>query len=343
LRVVIHVLNKLLKILVIGGLGLLPASSLWGDVTPTSVWTDFWGSATLYNGYPVPVGSIIDAYDPDGVHCGRDTVTIEGKYGFMPVYGNDSYGDGAEPGETITFYINGRLAETLGPDDPIWVGTEIRPEVNLSASGTVSIEAVEFPENGNALPGDVVRYLITVSNTGDGLDFYTVEATTSHGWIVQSSPDFVYADPGDSVTLYFDVLIPKAIFYPMDDEAVFRVRSGIEPTVFVEGTVTTHVWIPTDAPDDEEDLMPGGFRLYQNYPNPFNPVTTLSFDLPVKSEVELEVYNLLGSKIAGFGLGTLSAGHHTFEYNGESLSSGVYFYRVKAGELSAMKKMVLLK
>ncbi|UCD94741.1 MAG: T9SS type A sorting domain-containing protein [Candidatus Zixiibacteriota bacterium] len=336
-------LNKILKILVIGGLGLLPASSIGGDVIPTSVWTDFWGSATLYNGDPVPVGSIIDAYDPDGVHCGRDTVTMEGKYGFMPVYGNDSYGDGAEPGETITFYVNSRLAQTLGPDDPIWVGTDIRPEVNLSASGAMSIEAIELPTDKDDIPGATVHYEVTVSNTGDGLDFYTVEATTSHGWIVQTAPGFVYAEPNDTVTLYFDVLIPKAIFYPMDDEVAFRVQSGIEPTLFIDGIVTTHVWIPTDAPDDGDGLLPGGFKLYQNYPNPFNPVTTLAFDLPVKAEVELEVFNMLGSVMTRVSLGTLSSGHHTVEYNGISLASGVYFYRIQAGELSAMKKMVLLK
>ena len=340
---VIQVLNKLLKILMVGGLGLLPVSSVGGDVIPTSVWTDFWGSATLYNGEPVPIGSIIDAYDPDGVHCGRDTVTVEGKYGFMPVYGNDPYGDGAEPGETITFYVNSRLALTLGPDDPIWVGTDIRPEVNLSASGSMGLTPIELPGDKDAAPGETVQYEVTVCNTGDGLDFYTVEATTSHGWIVQTPPGFVYAEPNDTVTLYFDVLIPKAIFYDVDDEVSFRVQSGIDPALFVDGTVTTHVRVQTDAPEDGDGLMPGGFKLYQNYPNPFNPVTTLAFDLPSKSEVELEVFNMLGSLMSRVSLGILGSGHHTVEYNGVSLASGVYFYRIKAEGFSAMKKMVLLK
>jgi hypothetical protein len=139
------------------------------------------------------------------------------------------------------------------------------------------------------------------------------------------------------------VLIPKAIFYDVDDEVSFRVQSGIELTLFVDGTVTTHVRVQTDAPEDGEGLMPVGFKLYQNFPNPFNPVTTLAFDLPARAEVELEVFNMLGSLMTRVSLGTLSSGHHTVEYNGVSLASGVYFYRIKAGEFSAMKKMVLLK
>lgn len=340
---VIRIMKKFLMISVFGGLSLLLVSSGWGDVIPTSVWADFYGSATTYNGESVPVGSVIDAYDPDAVHCGSDTVVVAGHYGFMPVYGNDSYGDGPEIGEAITFYINGRLAVPEGPDGIIWQGMGTRSEVNLSALAQVSMEEGSLPDDQYAAPGDTVRYIITVRNTGEGTDFYSVSAVSSYGWIIKPMAAFAYALPDEFATLYFDVLIPLAIYQDVDDEASFKVTSGVDTSVHIESSVITHVRIPTDAPEDDSELLPGGFRLHQNYPNPFNPSTTISFDLPSRADVELVIFDLLGKRVNSFNLGNLNTGHHKFAFDGEFLASGIYFYRLKAGEFSSVRKMVLMK
>lgn len=339
-------LKIIAKILFAGGLTLCLAGGSLGDVIPTSKWTAFYGSTTTYNGAPIPIGSIIDAYDPDGVHCGRDTVIMAGHYGFMPVYGRDDYGDGAEQGEVITFYVNNRLAIPNGPDDPVWLGMDYRLEVNLSASASVSMAVVSLPDDQDASPGDVVRYYVTVQNTAiidGGLDFYTVSGSSTHAWTVDPISDFVHALPGENATLYFDVIVPMAIFYDLDEEVKFKVASGTDPSVFVEGSVVTHVKIATDAPEDDDGLLPDGFNLHQNYPNPFNPKTTIAFDLAVKAGVELEVYNVLGNRIAVFDLGPLDAGRHTFDFDGGSLASGIYFYRIEAADFAAVRKMVLMK
>ena len=91
-------------------------------------------------------------------------------------------------------------------------------------------------------------------------------------------------------------------------------------------------------------IQPDEFTLLQNYPNPFNPATTISFNIPVTEKVTLEVYNILGQKVAMIlNNKSLRAGMHVYKFNGSKLSSGIYFYRVNAGDYSANKKMVLIK
>ncbi len=331
------------KFLIAGGLAALIVSGVSAEVIPTSVWTCFYGSASSYNGNPIPVGSIIDAYDTSGVHCGTVTVHNEGQYGCMSVYGKDNYGDGAESGENITFYINGRLATPQGPDDPVWSALGDRIEVNLSATADVSMMLVDSPDDGQAVPGGTVRYYATVRNTGQGTDFYTVSAVSEHGWLIKPMSDFAYALPGEDAIIYFDLRIPYAIYVDTDESVFFKVISGADTAVFVDDTVITHVMIPTSTPEEDSRLLPGVFKLYQNYPNPFNPTTVIAFNLPGKASAELEIFDILGRTVNKVNLGGLEAGFHTIEYDAGGLASGVYLYRIRAGELSAVKKMLLMK
>jgi hypothetical protein len=92
------------------------------------------------------------------------------------------------------------------------------------------------------------------------------------------------------------------------------------------------------------------FTLFSNYPNPFNPVTVISYQLPVISDVELSIYNLLGQKIAILVSGKQEAGFHQLEWDASGLSSGIYYYRIevadpprRTGEFQDVKKMVLLR
>ena len=85
------------------------------------------------------------------------------------------------------------------------------------------------------------------------------------------------------------------------------------------------------------------FQLFQNYPNPFNPSTNIKFDLKEDSYVTLTVYNIIGQKVAELINSDLSAGFHNVIFNAVNLSSGIYFYKLKAGSYSSVKKMELLK
>ncbi len=91
------------------------------------------------------------------------------------------------------------------------------------------------------------------------------------------------------------------------------------------------------------DAPPSRFELAQNYPNPFNPSTVISFSLPSKENVQLEVYNILGQRVASLLSANLNAGIHVVRFDGSRYASGVYFYMLRAGNNMQVKKMLLLK
>ncbi|MEJ2615306.1 MAG: T9SS type A sorting domain-containing protein, partial [Ignavibacteriaceae bacterium] len=89
--------------------------------------------------------------------------------------------------------------------------------------------------------------------------------------------------------------------------------------------------------------IPTSFGLKQNYPNPFNPSTTISYSVPYTSYVVLKVYDILGKEVATLVNEEKSAGIYRINFTANNLSSGVYFYRIQAGNYSAVKKFVLLR
>ncbi len=94
---------------------------------------------------------------------------------------------------------------------------------------------------------------------------------------------------------------------------------------------------------DEPVQTVSSFHLKQNYPNPFNPTTTIAYTLAKNVQVELAVYNVLGQKIATLVNQKQSAGTHQVVFNAESLASGIYVYRIKAGNFVQTRKMLLMK
>jgi Ice-binding-like/Secretion system C-terminal sorting domain len=85
------------------------------------------------------------------------------------------------------------------------------------------------------------------------------------------------------------------------------------------------------------------YLLEQNYPNPFNPATTIGFGIKEKSFVKVIILNSIGEEVAVVVNEEMESGFHTAEFNAANLPSGVYFYQLKAGEFTSMKKMILLK
>lgn len=97
------------------------------------------------------------------------------------------------------------------------------------------------------------------------------------------------------------------------------------------------------AKDIVEELLPEEFALEQNYPNPFNPTTVISFAIPENSFVSLKVYNSLGEEITELAGETYSAGIHSVNFDASNLTSGTYFYTLRAGDYTISKKMQLLR
>jgi hypothetical protein len=89
--------------------------------------------------------------------------------------------------------------------------------------------------------------------------------------------------------------------------------------------------------------IPKTFSLSQNYPNPFNPFTTIKYELPKDAFVTIKVYDIVGREIFTLVNENKQAGYYSVSFNGINFASGVYFYRIKAGDFNAVKRMVLIK
>ncbi|SMO75817.1 T9SS type A sorting domain-containing protein [Gracilimonas mengyeensis] len=158
----------------------------------------------------------------------------------------------------------------------------------------------------------------------------------------------------DAGRRYYQFIEPTSVDYNGEDPFLGELYVSQWPTTYTMPTVT---WA---AEDLEFDVQPDyaalatsteepsqeitGYELSQNYPNPFNPTTKINFVLPSVSEVNLTVYNLLGQKVTSLVSGQrMNAGSHTVAFDASALSSGIYFYELKAGNFVQQRKMTLIK
>lgn len=105
---------------------------------------------------------------------------------------------------------------------------------------------------------------------------------------------------------------------------------------------------PIELVSKVEQALPTAFSLSQNYPNPFNPTTNISYALPANAYVRLTIYNILGQKVKTLVNGEEMAGYKNVIWDGKNdrgqeVSSGIYFYRIKAGSFTKTAKMSMLK
>jgi hypothetical protein len=121
------------------------------------------------------------------------------------------------------------------------------------------------------------------------------------------------------------------------NETMCAVEEGV-----VEQAAATSL-ITTPEQSAEVTTVPSRPELIGNYPNPFNPSTTIRYGLPLKSQVTLTVFNTLGEQVAELVNGEMEAGYHQVKFDGSGLSSGVYFYRIQAGDFVSTKSMLILK
>jgi len=113
-----------------------------------------------------------------------------------------------------------------------------------------------------------------------------------------------------------------------------NILSGLKDGQLSEGVVGV---------ENGKDNLPTQYFLDQNYPNPFNPTTTIKFAIPKASDVNLEVFSIIGEKVATLYSGYLQAGVHSINWNASKFTSGIYLYRIVTGNFVKAKKMILLK
>jgi hypothetical protein len=100
---------------------------------------------------------------------------------------------------------------------------------------------------------------------------------------------------------------------------------------------------PTGIEETKEVVRPQEVTLLPNYPNPFNDHTVISYRLPAACQVSLEIYNLLGEKVAVLVAKEVTAGYGSVNWVSRDLSSGIYFYKLTAGDSMVSRRMILLK
>lgn len=97
------------------------------------------------------------------------------------------------------------------------------------------------------------------------------------------------------------------------------------------------------AEDPSPDVIPRAWDLAQNYPNPFSGRTTIAVDVPRSAHVNLVVFDMTGRAIRSLADGVFEAGQHRFTFNASGLSAGIYLYRIRAGDHSDTRRMVVLR
>jgi len=158
------------------------------------------------------------------------------------------------------------------------------------------------------------------------------------------NPVLDFGDPGrwDDA----GVALPYVI---MDEEdSLYKMWYGGTDSIIGMTGYATSLLLPVSVENDD-GLLPAEYFLYQNYPNPFNPSTKIKFTIPITlsgvegSLVTLKVYDVLGNEVATLVNKEKPAGEYEFEFYGNGLTSGVYFYQLRAGNFIQTKKMLMIK
>ena len=225
----------------------------------------------------------------------------------------------------------------------------IQVDVIKQYDNTKSVIISSEYENGNS------RRYIKHYNPFD--DSYTENEIPVEGYI--SDVEFIPSNPNS-----FWVATSNRLYFTNDDGLTWS-DFGYDnytdsPAMDLQFTDPDHGWLlskkgvykinnASQITDVSEISLPLEFKLYQNYPNPFskgaggNPETAIKFNVPKESFVSLKIYDVLGNEIQTLVNEKKSPGLYQIEFNGDNLSSGVYFYRLQAGKFSAAKKMILLR
>ncbi len=201
-------------------------------------------------------------------------------------------------------------------------------------------DTVDFGDVHPAAPA--VTQTLTVFNNGgvDPLNVTSITITpgsTAPAYSISPTSFTVAAGQSRDVSITFDPPVHRT----WNGIITINSNAGNSPAfpVLLRGRGDT----TASAVRDINLPIPNEFSLKQNYPNPFNPQTDIRFSLPVQADVRLTVVNMLGQEVAVLVNEPLSAGEYTASFNGANLPSGIYFYRMQAGDFTTVRKMMLLK
>ena len=206
----------------------------------------------------------------------------------------------------------------------------------------IFIKPVDIPLS--LIPYAPSHLIVTPSGTGKINLAWADNALNETGYVVERKNGdstswgqySILANLGPDVTTCTDTLVADSTYYTYRVKAVYGGNSS---------GYSNQAQVLTPVSVESEDIvkMPLVHDLGQNYPNPFNPETSIRFELLVKSEITISVFNALGETIQTLAQGTYDAGRHDVRFYAKDLPSGVYFYRLQAGAYIKTQKMVLMR
>jgi len=218
------------------------------------------------------------------------------------------------------------------------------PIIVAENNATLTYDDIAIVEPGD--PGSVY------GNT-NFWDYVIVEASKGGDWIPLSDGYDCRADSrwltaynaGGSGTpaMWKSHSVNLRNFFSAGDEIIIRFRLFADQYVDGWGWAIDNLSIQPLYVGVEDEVIPTKFELSQNYPNPFNPTTAIKFSLAKESKVSLKVFNNLGEQVAELVNGNKSAGNYRINFNASNLASGIYYYRLEAGDFVQTRKMILLK
>ena len=302
--------------------------------------------------YPILGGSGIDHdSDPSTPNIGI-VEDVNWGYLFDPVGVDNSLFSGDEPLQFTGYYFTNNFLTTVGTFEATLVA-QLGGGANLATALTAAVDAALQAIGANATLAATVGAVV---------------ADSVAAWIGLGVPDSVAFEKAPvfalGTALVLDTLLNiNSGFNPDDSDhdynltngrLIFEIDNNCIPTTQTR-EVTAFFFNIADTGDTTVNVVdsdfstvPEKFAVHNNFPNPFNPSTHFSFDLPAMMATEVTVWNLLGQQVRTLHTGELPAGQHTARFDGRNdagqpIPSGVYFYRVQAGQFVSTHKMMLLK
>ncbi|MEJ2104768.1 MAG: T9SS type A sorting domain-containing protein, partial [Ignavibacteriaceae bacterium] len=193
-----------------------------------------------------------------------------------------------------------------------------------------------------ASPVELISFIATLLNYNVRLDWTTATEANNSGFEIyrKKSEDRIQESEWEKLGFvpgFGTTTEPKSYSFIDEDVKTGTYKYRLKQIDF-DGTFEY-----SNEIEVEFDFIPKEFVLYQNYPNPFNPSTTIRFSIPQSSLVTLKIYNALGQEVRTLVNGFTESGLHTINFDASNLNSGVYFYKLDAGQFSEVKKITLIK
>lgn len=314
----------------------LPSLTGFGGGTPDIA---FDASGKLFGvkggGQPAKPTVLIDINKVSGVGTEVDTVTVGSVdqthlSGFTCYTGEDGGGD-----EPVTVFVD--IRPQVCPNQ---LNSKANGVVNVAILGTADFDVADIDVSSLTLAGQSpVQYgYVDISRppTDEGPCACTTDGADGH---VDLQLKFKNQD----------ILGPLGVLED-GDEFTLTLEGALNDETEIAGEDCIVIKVPggKSGKADANAPVPASFALEQNYPNPFNPTTSIAFSLPAETFVDLAVYNTMGQRVSTLVSATLPAGRHTVQWSatddlGRQLSSGLYIYRIAAGEFVQTQKMLLLE